>query len=71
MHEGGMQIFKGDGSLTTAENRPHKQEKAIIDVKNGCGERRLFKNPIAVAKSRAGETPFLIVSINAAASGSH
>jgi hypothetical protein len=55
MHERGMQIFEGDGLLTTPKNTSYKQGNAIISMKNACGERRLFKNPIAVAGARAGK----------------
>ena len=71
MHEGGMQIFEGDGLLTTPETTAHKQGKAIIPVRNGRAKKGISKNPIAPAKGSSGETPSLIASVNAAASGSH
>jgi integrase len=43
MHEGEMQIFEGDGLLTTPEITAHKQGTAIISVKNGCAKYRLSK----------------------------
>jgi len=56
--------------LTTAENRPHKQVKAIIPVKNGRAK-KAFGKPDCTSHGSSGEPSPLIALVNVAVSGSH
>ena len=50
MHERGMQIFEGDGLLTTPKSTPYKQGNAVISMKNGAAKEGSSKTRLQLPK---------------------